>query len=182
MADKMCTKGRLDMWENYCKAVLGVADLSENPEELYRSIINKTICLWSHVCWTSVTDLTRILTRQEMQRTNHMNHKEAGLARQISTVGFILQEIEADITIQHVRTAKDLCLKVKLMNQRGRIRKYRCEPHHPAHSLRRGRDRSPVASKGNVETLWRQWKADRLTAVDTNEYLDQETARARHDQ
>ena len=104
--------------------------------------------------------------------------KEARLAHQISTASFILQKLEADIIIQHVSAAKDMCLGVKLMYQQGRIRKYRCKSHHPAHSLSRGRGRSPVESKANIEALCTRWKAEGLTAVDTNEYLDQEMQEA----
>ena len=78
---------------------------------------------------------SEILSRNELQ---HAIHRNANLAIQIAIVGFILQEVDVDIIEDSCEEFSDTLLKIKLLYQQGRIRKYKFEPYQIPYNARRG--------------------------------------------
>ena len=89
-------------------------------------------------------------------------------------VGSILQEVAVDIIEDSCEDLSDTLLEIKLLYQQDRIRKYRLETYQLPHNARRGRA-CTVGVRGmhaQGESLWKEWQENGLTAVDTDEYLN----------
>ena len=66
----------------------------------------------------------------EIQSSNELQYairQNANLATHICIVGFILQEVAVDIIGDSCEASLDALLEIKLLYQRGRIRKHRLE-------------------------------------------------------
>ena len=88
---------------------------------------------------------------------------------QIAIVGSILQEVAVDIIENSCREFSNTLLKIKLLYQQGRIRKYRIEPYQLPHNARRDRERTAGGAHAQGESLWNDWQERGFIVVDTDE-------------
>ena len=72
-----------------------------------------------------------------------------------AVVGSILQEVAVDIIEDSCEDFSDTLLKIKLLYQQGRIRKYRFKPSQLPHNARRGRARTVGGAHAQEESLWK---------------------------
>ena len=89
-------------------------------------------------------------------------------------VGYILEEVDPDIIVQHCAAVAYTLLEIKLLYQQHRIRRYRFEPYRPIQNNRKdrfaGRRRLTLTGRNAVE----KWHDEGLgiQAADENEYLN----------
>ena len=105
-------------------------------------------------------------------KLQHVIHQNTNLATQIAIVGSILQEVAVDIIEDSCDNFSDTLLKIKLLYQQGKIRKDRIEPYQLPHNARRGQTRTVGGTHTQGESLWKEWQESGLTAVDTDDYLN----------
>ena len=85
----------------------------------------------------------------------HLIHQNAELAVQCSMVGYILQEVDPSIIIQRYEAVSYTLLKIKLLAQQRRIRRYRYEPYRPIQNNRKVRLQVKEGLPSQGETLWK---------------------------